>query len=584
MDEDNIDSFWQQYSLSADPFSNQFDNAIYAPPEWQHHQEMLQYLCHYSNLLLLIHGPKGVGKTTFSQWLISQFNRHFKTYWIAAKPDWQISTLPMLLNDGFQLAEELSQNTSAMLSSQLAIMQSRNHQYILLIDNADQLPTTTIDSLLGLIKQQFAGQATLHIILIGSNEFNQRMVQHHDQFIHAMPIEPLSAAQVKFYLEKRFTAANLAGKLPFSDKQIHKFFQLSQGIPMNLNQQVTAAMQGKPNRSQDTSTDGQARRYKAKIIGGLALAVAIVIAITVSLGMSNAKNPQKTANTQLVMATPSYSQTTTSNTATHQATAVINAARVNAEKNAGTTHSVAGNAAATHSAITRQTQQPTMIINNTQPTRTSAKRPANRIVAAQSRQPRTTTQQQRTNPARNYPSRSNPVAKQTATKATITKQLSAKQPRKTSVSIDTLNQDRNQLNASIKNMQRAQVKETQLLSRNTAQAANKPNYPTTTAAKSFSNSENQLLSLNSQNYTVQLLGSHDKTSIEKFIARNNLQQQANIYRSELRGKTWYVAVYGQYNTIHQARAAIAGLPASVKKLRPWVKSLTTVQKAIRTYG
>lgn len=82
-------------------------------------------------------------------------------------------------------------------------------------------------------------------------------------------------------------------------------------------------------------------------------------------------------------------------------------------------------------------------------------------------------------------------------------------------------------------------------------------------------------------YTVQLMGSDKKSDLESFVAQNNLGSAASYFKTQLKGKPWYMLTYGQYSTEKQAETALAQLPQAVKDNHPWVKSFATVEKEVR---
>lgn len=86
---------------------------------------------------------------------------------------------------------------------------------------------------------------------------------------------------------------------------------------------------------------------------------------------------------------------------------------------------------------------------------------------------------------------------------------------------------------------------------------------------------------NARNWTMQLLGARDPETLLKFAQRNKLSSNAAWYKTWLSSKPYYVIVYGNYASRDLARAAIADLPQALRSLKPWVKSMASVQKAIK---
>lgn len=97
----------------------------------------------------------------------------------------------------------------------------------------------------------------------------------------------------------------------------------------------------------------------------------------------------------------------------------------------------------------------------------------------------------------------------------------------------------------------------------------------------YSSSEKRLLKAPSHYYTLQLLGAFKKTDVIKVMNHYRLGSKAAYYKTFYEDKPWYVLVYGTYRNDHEAEAAIAKLPSGVRKLEPWVKSMSSVHAGIR---
>ena len=67
-----------------------------------------------------------------------------------------------------------------------------------------------------------------------------------------------------------------------------------------------------------------------------------------------------------------------------------------------------------------------------------------------------------------------------------------------------------------------------------------------------------------------------------FIKKNQEKQnEFAYYQSTFNGKAWYRLLYGIYPTKKKAQLAVNKLPENIRKEKPWIRSISTVQKAIR---
>ena len=97
--------------------------------------------------------------------------------------------------------------------------------------------------------------------------------------------------------------------------------------------------------------------------------------------------------------------------------------------------------------------------------------------------------------------------------------------------------------------------------------------------------EQHLLKSGANHYTIQLLGARSEDSIKQFIQRHAIETQTHYYRTQLRGKDWYVMVYGEFPTKESAKTAIEKMPSSLQneRLQPWIRELSHIQQEIREH-
>lgn len=93
--------------------------------------------------------------------------------------------------------------------------------------------------------------------------------------------------------------------------------------------------------------------------------------------------------------------------------------------------------------------------------------------------------------------------------------------------------------------------------------------------------EQALLHIPAQEYTIQLMGGHNLAAIKAFMKQHRLAGLAEFYSAKLRNEKWYMLIYGKYSSAIRAHAAAQQLPKSLRALHPWVKSFRIVHKEIR---
>jgi DamX protein len=81
-------------------------------------------------------------------------------------------------------------------------------------------------------------------------------------------------------------------------------------------------------------------------------------------------------------------------------------------------------------------------------------------------------------------------------------------------------------------------------------------------------------------YTLQLLGSRERTAIDRFIERHELRPPYAVFERPLRDAPWYSLVVGDYADRASAVAARSGLPAALRGSDVWPRSFGSIQAAL----
>lgn len=102
----------------------------------------------------------------------------------------------------------------------------------------------------------------------------------------------------------------------------------------------------------------------------------------------------------------------------------------------------------------------------------------------------------------------------------------------------------------------------------------------TSARQLYSPSEQSILEENPLTYTIQLIGSHSQAKVFDFIFKNQLRRNVQTLQTTRNGKTWYVAIMGQYRTKQEANRILQQFPKSMTIYKPFVRRVRQVQAEI----
>ncbi len=89
-----------------------------------------------------------------------------------------------------------------------------------------------------------------------------------------------------------------------------------------------------------------------------------------------------------------------------------------------------------------------------------------------------------------------------------------------------------------------------------------------------------LKSLPPENYTVQLLGAKELSTVRRFMGMYPSLQGVVFYKTTRQGQPWYVIVQGNYPSHEAAKAATTQYPSQLRKQGPWIRKLEAIQKEL----
>ncbi|WP_272656536.1 MULTISPECIES: SPOR domain-containing protein [unclassified Providencia] len=101
-----------------------------------------------------------------------------------------------------------------------------------------------------------------------------------------------------------------------------------------------------------------------------------------------------------------------------------------------------------------------------------------------------------------------------------------------------------------------------------------PKQPTKAAAN---NHGSNIMSAPEGTYTLQLSSASRSDTLEAFAKENKLANY-KVYKTIRNGQTWYVLIHGNYNSVTDAKNAIATLPSAVQAKKPWVRNMKQVKQ------
>lgn len=211
-------------------------------------------------------GEVGLGKTLLCRALLEQLQAPFVTAWL---PDPHLSpgTLRSALarDLGIELpGRPTQQMVHERLQNELAAMAVRGLRPVLLIDEAQALPASTLETVRLLTNLETEQRKLLQVVLFGQPELDRRLAmpqfrQLRQRITYSCRLEALDRSGVAAYLAHRLERAGAGGEL-FASQAVARIARASGGVPRLINVLADKALLSAFGRGSGRATVRDVRR------------------------------------------------------------------------------------------------------------------------------------------------------------------------------------------------------------------------------------------------------------------------------------------------------------------------------------
>ena len=231
------------YNLTEEPFRLSPNSRFcYRHPSYKKAKAYMQYALNRGEGFVMVTGQPGTGKSTLIDDLVSDLQDGDTLFSNLTSTQIEADDLLRLVVLNFGLQGHTS--TKAILLHDLELFLHRlrrdGKRALLIIDEAQDLPSSALEELRLLTNLQQDNNPLLQIFLVGQEELRQTVLapglkQLHQRIVAACHIDPLTAEATEEYIEHRLTQTGWKED-PKIEKAvfayIHKF---SNGVPRLIN-------------------------------------------------------------------------------------------------------------------------------------------------------------------------------------------------------------------------------------------------------------------------------------------------------------------------------------------------------------
>lgn len=225
------DAFLEHYGFVHDPFAARPPGFRFFPAQRKPLLGQLHHLARYSQLLLVVSGPRGSGKTLLRQALVASSKKQTTLpVIVSGKNSAQVEGILRQIAMGLGLARADERSILAQVEELAAVGQ----EVYLLVDDAELLETTALDALLALAEGGAMGRP--HVFLFGQPELVARLQSlcNGEERFHVLSLKPYEREETRDYLALRLERAGRDIEL-FSSEDIDRIHLQSEGWPGEIN-------------------------------------------------------------------------------------------------------------------------------------------------------------------------------------------------------------------------------------------------------------------------------------------------------------------------------------------------------------
>jgi DamX protein len=546
--------------------------------------DLVRHLIENSELVPLVRGPAGIGKTLLASKLQQLAPENWSVCHLEADPAMQPERLLATIARCCGLpdiAGELLQR----LVDRFEVLRKRGRVPVLLVDDAEMLPPTSLITLLRLFEKQLNGVRLVSIVLFANQQIDLLLSTPQLQVMSPQAIQVIdlpvmtrqeAAAYMRFLLQNE----GLSEKLVLDEFKLNRIYRETQGVPGPLAAAILSAVsEGRVEQSAGSFLSG----YKKQLLIGGAplLAVMLLFMWMISLLIEPELDalPEKRVAKQIkpLPAPTAFSQPNRPRPEVGQSDTPFESQAVDVDR-------------LDQGKLIQSFEGPVngnseLLIESTETSTVSARIDAVTDVEIATIPTSKGAQESRTNGNRDGIKEKETEYKVQTTVETAADAEQLLDPDQSTALAEAIDQSTDKEVSEV-----AQGEESDTVAEIAAEDIQQhplektienagPNAP---LKEEVEDSATEWVMTRAPNrYTLQLIAVENLDSLKRYIAGNGLVGESHTFRMIRNGKPWYALLWGDFPDRTSAQRAVSGLPSKVQESGVWARTFASLQQSQR---
>lgn len=519
-----LEDYRQRYGLSEDPFSHDYSFPLFTGAGRRQLLDQLLHLCQFSNSVLVVLGEYGVGKTRIAHAFMDSLSDHDQICFINLRSGQGLEQILLPIVQAFGLRTDIPLSVENLLTELEAFIAQEavsddDGLAVVVLDNAHLLDDQSISVITSLL-HNFPQQNRLHLALFGEPQLISRLehLSPENLLVNDFTLPSFGLSETVDYLNFRMEMADYLGPEIFTEAMVEPWWRQTHG-------QLPVLHELAQERLLESVTPAQiSGRRPLPVVHIIALSMLIALVGVVFLYMGD----DEPGSVNQVVTSPAVQP-------------VAPVSSPDARSLSSTDIPV--------QPLMHSLPQPTQPNQQAASGTTSGALSSEEVVPL-AQLPTSTRKPETTQPA------ASPSAAVTAEPSAS---VAVPEPMKIASEPQPI----------------APVE----------RAVDEPAKPKTntivSTAPAGSAQERNILTWNTSEYTIQLLGVSSQKAALDFIAAQPNKSDLLMFKSKRQGRDWFVVITGRFASSAQARQGIARLPASQRDAGPWPRDVKTIQSEIK---